>query len=477
MTPNTKLKTHKAPLGRPALSPLQEEPRQWPQGGSTVPELEADSADAQPATGETPAQDQTFTFDVAIVGLGYVGLPTALAINASGRRVLGLDVSESRLAVIRSQQADLLDSDKARLNSALDDPTFMISTDLSLLARAAAVVVCVPTPVDPYLVPDLGILRAACASVVEFAVPGQLLMLTSTTYVGSTRDLLAVPLAAKGLIPGRDVFVAFSPERINPGVDAFSHEDVPRVVGGVTPACGEAAEALLQASTKLVHVVPSADVAEMTKLVENTFRAVNIALANEFADICHELGMEVMDVIDAASTKPYGFMPFTPGPGVGGHCIPCDPHYLLWQLRKARVTAPVIEHAMAGIAGRPHQVVEKARRILSDRNHGISGARVLVLGVAYKPDVEDLRESPALEIIAEMIADGAEVAYHDPWCPTAPDGQGGALVSLADPTVWEADLVILHTRHSVMDLDWLGDAQAVLDTTYRLPAATNTTRL
>lgn len=477
MTPNTKLKTHKAPQTRPALPPLLEEPGQWPQGGSTAPELAADSADAQTATGETPAQDLTFTFDVAIVGLGYVGLPTALAINASGRRVLGLDVSEARLAVIRSRQADLLDSDKARLNSALDDPTFMISTDLSLLARAAAVVVCVPTPVDPYLVPDLGILRAACASVVEFAVPGQLLMLTSTTYVGSTRDLLAVPLAAKGLIPGRDVFVAFSPERINPGVDAFSHEDVPRVVGGVTPACGEAAETLLQASTKLVHVVPSADVAEMTKLVENTFRAVNIALANEFADICHELGMEVMDVIDAASTKPYGFMPFTPGPGVGGHCIPCDPHYLLWQLRKARVTAPVIEHAMAGIAGRPHQVVEKARRILSDRNHGISGARVLVLGVAYKPDVEDLRESPALEIIAEMIADGAEVAYHDPWCPTAPDGQGGALVSLADPAVWEADLVILHTRHSVMDLDWLGDAQAVLDTTYRLPAANNTTRL
>lgn len=472
MTPNTKLKTHKAPVTR-----LLDEPGQWPEGGSPVPELAAESADAQPVTSETAAQDLTFTFDVAIVGLGYVGLPTALAINASGRRVLGLDVSESRLAVIRSQQADLLESDKDRLNSALDDPSFMISTDLSLLARAAAVVVCVPTPVDPYLVPDLGILRAACASVVEFAVPGQLMMLTSTTYVGSTRDLLAVPLAAKGLIPGRDVFVAFSPERINPGVDAFSHEDVPRVVGGVTPACGEAAEALLQASTKLVHVVPSADVAEMTKLVENTFRAVNIALANEFADICHELGMEVMDVIDAASTKPYGFMPFTPGPGVGGHCIPCDPHYLLWQLRKARVTAPVIEHAMAGIAGRPHKVVEKARRILSDRNHGISGARVLVLGVAYKPDVEDLRESPALEVIAAMIADGADVAYHDPWCPTAPDGQGGALVSLADPAAWDADLVILHTRHSAMDIEWLRDAPAVLDTTYRLPAASNVTRL
>ncbi|WP_426764501.1 nucleotide sugar dehydrogenase [Pseudarthrobacter sp. 1G09] len=461
MAPNTKVKTLKKQVAVESHS-LPAEAAEWTEGT---------------AARAIPAQDQVFTFDVAIVGLGYVGLPTALAINASGRRVLGLDVSERRLAVIREQQADLLDSDKERLKTALLDPSFMLTSDLSLLAHAAAVVVCVPTPVDAYLVPDLGILRAACASVVEYAVPGQLLMLTSTTYVGTTRDLLAMPLAAKGLIPGRDVYVAFSPERINPGVDSFSHEDVPRVVGGVTAACGEAAERLLSASTKLVHVVPSADAAEMTKLVENTFRAVNIALANEFAQICHELDMEVMDVINAAATKPYGFMPFTPGPGVGGHCIPCDPHYLLWQLRKARVTAPVIEQAMIGIAGRPHQVVEKARRILSERNHGLAGARVMVVGVAYKPDVEDLRESPALEIIAELIADGAEVAYSDPWCLTAPDGRGGTLISNPAPQLWEADLVILHTRHSQTDLDWLENAAAVLDTTYRLPKADNVTRL
>ncbi|MCY1673252.1 nucleotide sugar dehydrogenase [Pseudarthrobacter sp. SL88] len=461
MAPNTKVKALKKQVAVESHS-LPAEAVEWTEGT---------------AARAIPAQDQVFTFDVAIVGLGYVGLPTALAINASGRRVLGLDVSERRLAVIREQQADLLDSDKERLKTALLDPSFMLTSDLSLLAHAAAVVVCVPTPVDEYLVPDLGILRAACASVVEYAVPGQLLMLTSTTYVGTTRDLLAMPLAAKGLIPGRDVYVAFSPERINPGVDSFSHEDVPRVVGGVTTACGEAAERLLSASTKLVHVVPSADAAEMTKLVENTFRAVNIALANEFAQICHELDMEVMDVINAAATKPYGFMPFTPGPGVGGHCIPCDPHYLLWQLRKARVTAPVIEQAMIGIAGRPHQVVEKARRILSERNHGLAGSRVMVVGVAYKPDVEDLRESPALEIIAELIADGAEVAYSDPWCLTAPDGRGGTLISNPAPQLWEADLVILHTRHSQTDLDWLENAAAVLDTTYRLPKADNVTRL
>jgi UDP-N-acetyl-D-glucosamine dehydrogenase len=475
VTPNTRLKTHKRQLPADALSPLLEDSVGWPEA---PPQAERQGTiEAQLLATGAAAQNLVFSFDVAIVGLGYVGLPTALAMNASGLRVLGLDVSESRLDVIRSQQADLLDSDRSRLSDALEDPSFMFSTDLSLLARAAAVVVCVPTPVDPYLVPDLGILRGACASVVEFAVAGQLLMLTSTTYVGSTRDLLAGPLVSRGLTLGRDLFVAFSPERINPGVDAFSHRDVPRVVGGVTPACGEAAAALLAASTEQVHLVPSADVAEMTKLVENTFRAVNIALANEFADICQELDMEVMDVIDAASTKPYGFMPFMPGPGVGGHCIPCDPHYLLWQLRKSRMTSPVIEHAMAGIARRPHQVVEKARRILSDRNHGLAGARVLVLGVAYKPDVEDLRESPALEIIAAMTADGAEVAYHDPWCPTAPDGQGGALTSLLDPTDWNADLVILHTRHSGMDVQWLRYVPAVLDTTYRLAPGTNVTKL
>lgn len=432
---------------------------------------------SEPADVTQKWTDATFAFDVAIVGLGYVGLPMALALNAAGRRVLGLDISEERLEVIRCQQPDLLPSDKERLKNALLSPDFTMSADFSLLAEAAAVIVCVPTPVDAYMVPDLGILRAACASVVQFAVPGQLLMLTSTTYVGSTRDLLALPLAAKGLIPGQDVFVTFSPERINPGVDAFSHEEIPRVIGGVTPLCAEKGADLLRLSAKGVHAVPSPEVAEMTKLVENTFRAVNIALANEFADICRELGLSVIDVIDAASTKPYGFMAFTPGPGAGGHCIPCDPHYLLWQLRKARVGAPLVEHAMTGLAGRPLKVVERARRILSDRNHGVSGSRVLVLGVAYKPNVEDLRESPALEIIAAMIADGAEVAYHDPWCPTAPDGQGGQLKSVTAPEAWGADLVILHTRHSVMQLDWLADTPAVLDTTYRLSEHANVSRL
>lgn len=422
------------------------------------------------------SQSPGFVFDIAVVGLGYVGLPTALTFASSGLAVLGLDISADRLSAIAEGDVDLLDSDRERLGRVLKDPCFSLSSDMSLLSRAAAIFICVPTPVDPYLIPDLTILRAACASVVEHAVPNQLLVMTSTTYVGSTRDLLAGPLSRRGWTAGVDGYVAFSPERINPGVNDFAHEDVPRVVGGITADCGAAAVKLLSASTKRVHLVGSTDAAEMTKLVENTFRAVNIALANEFADICQVLAIDVMDVVNAAATKPYGFMAFTPGPGAGGHCIPCDPHYLLWQLRKARLGAPLIEHAMAGLASRPLKIFERARRILSDRNHAVRGSRVLVLGVAYKPDVEDIRESPALEIIAALTAAGAEVAYHDPWCPTAPDGHGGQLKSIPAPESWSADLVILHTRHSSMNLDWLADVPAVLDTTYRLSERANVSR-
>ncbi|MCL2535696.1 MAG: nucleotide sugar dehydrogenase, partial [Nocardiaceae bacterium] len=284
----------------------------------------------------------------------------------------------------------------------------------------------------------------------------------------SSRDLLASELNARGLHVGADVFVAFSPERIDPGNDRFAHEEVPRVVGGVTPACTEAASAVLRRYTKNVHGVESTDAAEMTKLVENTFRAVNIALANEFAEICRSLHLDVMDVINAAATKPYGFMPFFPGPGVGGHCIPCDPHYLLWQLRKKRLSTPLIEQAMNGIAARPHQVAERARQTLSEHGCGIVGARVLVVGVAYKPNVEDLRESPALEIIADLVEMGADVSYHDPNFPILTLSDGTVLTDVTDPGAFEADLVIVHTAHDEVDLGWLATASAVLDTTYRL---------
>jgi nucleotide sugar dehydrogenase len=416
----------------------------------------------------SPRAVPAFEYDIAIVGLGYVGLPTALAFHAAGSRVLGVDVSERRLTTIREERADLLDSDRERLATALTDGEFAMTSDVAGLRRAAAVIVCVPTPVDHHLLPDLSILRGACAAVVEAAVPGQVLVLTSTTYVGTTKDMLTEPLTRRGFHVGTDIFVAFSPERIDPGNDRHAHEDVPRVLGGVTPDCSARAEIVLKSYARNVHIVPSTDAAEMTKLVENTFRAVNIALANEFAEICQVMGMEVMDVIDAAATKPYGFMPFFPGPGVGGHCIPCDPHYLLWQLRKERLSTPVIEQAMTAIAARPHRVVDRVRETLSDAGKGLHGARVLVVGVAYKPDVEDLRESPALEIMSGLIGQGATVAYSDPFFQTVTLADGTTLIGVDDPASFGAEIVLVHTAHKSADHSWLTEHPLVLDATYRM---------
>ena len=402
-------------------------------------------------------------YDVAVIGLGYVGLPTALAFHTAGLRVLGVDVDPGRLEAVRSGRVDLRDSDRERLRAARDG--FAVTSEPADAAQADAVVICVPTPVNRHLVPDLGALTQACGTAAAHARPGQTIVLTSTSYVGSTKELLARPLTARGLRVGSDVFVAFSPERIDPGNDRHAHEDVPRVVGGMTPRCAERAAAVLGRYAGNLHEVSSAEAAEMTKLLENTFRAVNIALANEFADASRLLGLDVMEVIEAAATKPYGYMPFLPGPGAGGHCIPCDPHYLLWQLKRDRLHTPLVSAAMNAIAMRPGRVVERARQVLSDEGHGLADADVLVLGVAYKPEVEDLRESPALEIIDRLLAAGARVRYHDPRVPELVT-EGGTKLASVEPG--PADLVIAHTPHQAIDLDWLPEDQLLLDATYRL---------
>ena len=438
------------------------------------------ASDLEPGAGLTALEvgdreSTGFDVDVAIVGLGYVGLPTALAFHAAGRRVVGIDVSAERLATIRNEQADLLTSDRERLSLALEDDALTLSFDPAQMSSAACVIVCVPTPVDEYLVPDLSILRSACKSVVAHAVPGQLLMLTSTTYVGSTNDMLVGPLSKRGLLPGRDVFVAFSPERIDPGNDRHAHEDVPRVVGGVTADCARRAAEALSGYARHLHHVSSPEAAELTKLLENTFRAVNIAMVNEFAEASHALRLDIMEVIDAAATKPYGYMRFTPGPGVGGHCIPCDPHYLLWQLRKQRLATPLIDQAMRSIAGRPARVVERARDVLSLAGRSLYGARVLMVGVAYKPDVEDLRESPALEVLEGLVAAGATVKYHDPYVPTV--RLRSTTLTSVPLDVASTDLVLVHTLHSNVDLGVIDRATLVLDATYQLRVGPNLVRL
>ncbi|MEU2334027.1 nucleotide sugar dehydrogenase [Streptomyces sp. NPDC006654] len=404
---------------------------------------------------------------VAVVGLGYVGLPTALALLEAGNDVIGIDVSERRLDAIRSGEVDLLTSDHERLARLRDTGRLTLTSDPAALSAARTVLICVPTPVDQHLVPDLGAMAGACADAVRHAVPGQLLMLTSTTYVGTTRDLLAGPLTARGLLVDTDVFVAFSPERIDPGNAHHAQDTTPRVVGGAGPRSTELATAVLARTAPSVHALPSAEEAEMTKLWENTFRAVNIALANEFAENCRGLGLEPIRIIDAAATKPYGFMPFYPGPGVGGHCIPCDPHYLLWQLRARRIVSPLIDTAMSAIASRPRKVVQRVRELLGDAGRSVSGAKVLVLGVAYKAGVADLRESPALEILEELTEAGAKTAYHDPLIPTLWIG-AHTLQSTPAPEQESWDLVLVHTVQPGTDVSWLETQPLVLDATYRL---------
>lgn len=408
--------------------------------------------------------------DVAVIGLGYVGLPTAVALAQRGAQVVGIDISRSRLEAIRELRVDAPESERDLIQQSLSEGSLYLTSESRMSGRARAVVIAVPTPVDSHLVPDLEPLRAACASAVAHAEPGQAIVLTSTSYVGTTRDLLVRPLEARGFTVGEDIFVAFSPERIDPGNTTHGQHAVPRVVGGVTSRCTERAAAVLEGIAASIHRVESPEVAELTKLYENTFRAVNIAFVNEMAEVSRNLGLDIMDVIAAASTKPYGFMPFYPGPGVGGHCIPCDPHYLLWQLRSARVAAPLIDQAMTSIARRPGAVVARAIELLSESTRQLRGARILVAGIAYKPGIADVRESPAMEIIEELRDRGAHVEYFDPWVPSVLLHDRTRLTS-TEPGDGEYDLAIVHTLHPNVDYSWLSDCGLILDATYRLDIA------
>lgn len=410
---------------------------------------------------------------VGIVGLGYVGLPTALAFVAAGAPVVGIDISATRIADIERVDVDLLDSDRFRLRQAMSGQRLHLTTDVTMLATVDVVIVCVPTPVDEHLVPDLGPLRAACATVVDHARPGQCLMLTSTSYVGTTRDLLVRPLQRRGMEVGTDIHVVFSPERIDPGRVSHQQESVPRVLGGVTDACALRGADVVSGIAPAVHVVSSPEAAEFTKLYENTFRAVNIAFANEMADVAGQFDLDITEVIDAADSKPFGFMAFRPGPGVGGHCIPCDPHYLLWDLRARRAGAPLVEAAMSRIAARPGQIVDRALGALAGRGRSIVDARVAVVGVTYKPNVQDVRESPALEIIGALVALGADVSFVDPLVPTVTSTDGRPVPRVERPADVEWDIAIVHTVHRESDVNWLDDVPVVLDATYRLAPAIN----
>ena len=406
---------------------------------------------------------------VAVIGLGYVGLPTALGLVAAGVRVLGVDVSASRLTEIAAGSVDSASVDAWDLSRALSMNSLELHDDIAAITAADAVIICVPTPVDRSSVPDVTALARACAEVVDRARPGQLIILTSTTYVGCTRALLTVPLEARGFEVGRDITVAFCPERLNPGSTSFAHDEVTRVIGGATPNCSAAAEQLLSKISPDVHVVSSPEVAELSKLIENTFRAVNIALANEFAEASRVLGVDAVEALDAAASKPYGFMAFQPGPGVGGHCIPCDPHYLLWRLRAEQVRSPLIEQAMATLAARPEHVADRAAELLAGRGLSVDGARISLVGLSYKPGVQDVRESPSLALAEILRGRGAIVSAHDPVVGRdVVDASGVSIPNTPAPSPEDLDLAVVMTLHPGVDHDWLSTAPLVLDATYRL---------
>ncbi len=406
---------------------------------------------------------------VAIVGLGYVGLPSALGLAPRCREIIGIDSSRERLRIVAAGKADLPDGYQPRLTAALADGRFRLTADPAAMAAADAVIICVPTPVDGDYLPELTALTGACADVVANARAGQTIILTSTTYVGTTAELLAEPLRRRGLEPGTDIFVAFSPERIDPGNPDHQVEDTPRVVGGITAECATRAARIISLMTSQVYVVSSTGAAEATKLYENIFRAVSLALANEFADACGALHLDPIEVTLASATKPYGFLAAFPGPGVGGHCIPCDPHYLLWQLGRQGRSSPLIEQAMRSIRQRPDRVVERASEVLAAAGRQLAGARVIVVGASYKPGVRDLRESSAVPIIASLLDKAVDVHYYDPLVPTLTAPGGQTLTSEPSPgTDW--DLVIVHTVHPDVDYAWARECR-VLDATYQFDDA------
>jgi len=404
---------------------------------------------------------------IAVIGLGYVGLPLALGFAEAGVRVTGVDSSEWRVAELNEGHSPIEDITDERLGAALAAGFRAVAPDPEVVRAADAVFVCVPTPVTATRDPDLGPVLSAAELVRAGLRPGHLVVLQSTTFPGTTTGpFRAVLERDTGLRAGQDFDLAFAPERVTPGDPASSGKLVPRLVGGSTPAATARAAALLRNINDMVVELSSPDAAEMAKLLENVFRNINIAFVNELALLCERMGLDVWEVIDAAATKPFGFMKFTPGPGVGGHCIPVDPYYLSWRARAFDFTDRFIEVAADVNVGMPRHVVDLAAEALNDRARALSGARVGVLGVAFKPDVGDAREAPAADVLALLRERGAEVRFHDPHIARFRDAAGRTddSVALEDLLGW-ADLVVIVTAHRAIDLAAVYDrADLILDT-------------
>jgi len=403
---------------------------------------------------------------VGVVGLGYVGLPLAVEFAKAGFRVVGYDVSERVVTALSGGRSHVQDVSSADLAALVRSGMLEATTDERRLADLDAISIAVPTPLSKTRDPDMSYVLSARDTVARNAHGGLLVVLESTTYPGTTRELMQPTMEQLGFTVGQDVFLAFSPERVDPGNPVYNTKNTPKVVGGITPACTELATELYSACIDTVVSVSSTETAELVKLLENTFRAVNIAMVNEMAIVCDKLGVDVWEVIDAASTKPFGFMKFTPGPGIGGHCIPLDPHYLAWKMRTLNYKTRFIDLASEINSQMPAYVVEKVVLALNDERKALNGSRVLVIGIAYKRDVEDVRESPALDIIRLLASHGADVVYHDPHIPlVVEDGHELQSVELTPAEVASADAVVIVTDHRAIDYQMLVDrASLIVDT-------------
>jgi UDP-N-acetyl-D-glucosamine dehydrogenase len=405
-----------------------------------------------------------------VVGLGYVGLPLAVEIARSGLACVGIDVDSKKVSAISRGESYIPDVPSADVQSLLADGRLSATTDFSVVAGLDTVNICVPTPLRKTKEPDLSYIVSAVEAILPHLHPGMLVVLESTTYPGTTEEVVQPLLESGGLKAGVDFFLAFSPERVDPGNATFNTRNVPKVVGGTSAECAEVACALYRTSIETVVPVSSTRVAEMVKLLENTFRAVNIGLVNEIALMCDRIGINVWEVVDAAKTKPFGFMPFYPGPGLGGHCIPIDPFYLSWKARQYGFEPRFIELAGHINAAMPHATVDKIAAALNVQKKPMNGAHILVAGISYKRDIDDIRESPALDVMGLLHQQGARLQYADPLVPRLAGrswlgGYDLASVTLDPATIARADCVAILTDHTAFDYEALvSQASLVVDT-------------
>jgi UDP-N-acetyl-D-glucosamine dehydrogenase len=398
------------------------------------------------------AKIENRTACIGVVGLGYVGLPLALEFAKVGFKVIGYDVSDRVVKALMSGKSHIQDVTSAELASLVKSGKFEATTDETRMREMDAVSIAVPTPLAKTRDPDMGFVLAAADAIGRNCRPGIVVVLESTTYPGTTRELMQPKLEAAGLTVGEDVFLAFSPERVDPGNPVWNTKNTPKIVGGITANCTEVAAALYATCLESIVPVSGTETAELVKLLENTFRSVNIGLVNEMAIVCDKLGVNIWEVIDAAATKPFGFMKFTPGPGIGGHCIPLDPHYLAWKMRTLNYKTRFIDLASEINSEMPAIVVRKVAQALNEEKKPVNGSRILVLGVAYKKDIDDMRESPALDVIRLLESQGADVVYHDPHVPKyREEGHDHTSVALTDKEITGADAVVIVTDHSSVD--------------------------